>query len=96
MGSTLSLKAQKELINLLKEFQELFSWSYKDMLGIDPNIAQHCIPTLLDIKPVKKKMCCMKPDWLLKIKEEVIKQLKAKLLKSSVEQIGSPTVSQSP
>ena len=33
-----------ELIALLKEFREIFAWSYQDMLGLDIKIVVHRIP----------------------------------------------------
>jgi hypothetical protein len=53
ISSSLSQEEKQDLMELLKEFQEVFAWSYEDMLGIDPDIAQHRIPTLPKIKPVK-------------------------------------------
>jgi hypothetical protein len=82
IGSTLSLEEQEELTKLLKEFPEVFAWSYEDMPRIDSDIVQHRIPTLPEVKLVKQKLCCLKPEWMLKIKEEVIKQLKAGFIKT--------------
>ena len=73
IGSTLSSDEQEELTKLLKEFPEVFAWSYEDMPGIDPDIVQHRILSLLEVKPVKQKLRRMKSEWMLKIKEEVIK-----------------------
>jgi hypothetical protein len=81
IGSTLSSKEQEELTKVLKEFLEVFAWSYEDMLEIDPDIVQHQILTLLEVKLVKQKQHRMKPEWMLKIKEEVIKELKAGFIK---------------
>ena len=44
------------------------------MLGIDTDIVQHYIPTDLTMNPVKQKLRRIKPEWTLKIKEEVEKQ----------------------
>ena len=33
------------MISLLKEFTEVFTWSYEDMPGINPNIVQHRLLT---------------------------------------------------
>ena len=33
------VQEKKDLKELLIEFQEVFAWSYEDMLGIDPEIA---------------------------------------------------------
>ena len=72
---------QKEaLIALLREFHEIFAWSYQDMLGLDTNIVVHKIPLKPECKPIKQALQLMKPDVILKIKEEVEKQLKAGFL----------------
>ena len=52
------------------------------MLGIDLEIAQHHIDTHDHLVPVKQKLRRMRTEWLLKIKEEVIKQLKVGFIKS--------------
>ena len=48
---------------------EVFAWSYKDMPGIDPEIAQHHIDTHDHMVPIKQKLKRMRIEWLLKIKE---------------------------
>ena len=37
-----------ELIALLKEFREIFAWSYQDMPGLDTEIVVHRIPVKLE------------------------------------------------
>ena len=56
-------------------------WSYEDMPRIDIDIVQHCISTDPTMKPVKQKLRRMKPEWTLKIKEEVEKQYNAGFLR---------------
>ena len=46
-------KDLKDLKELLIEFQEVFAWSYEDMPGIDPEIAQHHIDTHAHMVPIK-------------------------------------------
>ena len=53
IGNTLTSSEKDELVTLLKEFKEIFAWSYEDMPGIDANIVLHCIPIDPAIKPVK-------------------------------------------
>jgi hypothetical protein len=78
---TRSTTEQKEaLIVLLREFQEIFAWSYQDMPGLDTDIVVHKIPLKPECKPVKKTLRRMKLEVILKIKEEVEKQLKAGFL----------------
>ena len=74
IGLTLSSEEKTELVTVLKEFKDVFAWSYEDMPGIDPEIAEHKIPLIPESKPVKQKLRRMKPDVTLKIREEVMKQ----------------------
>ena len=72
-SNTLNSSEKDELVALLKEFKEVFAWSFEDMLGIDTNIVQQCIPTNLTMKPIKQKLRRMKPEQTLQVKEEVEK-----------------------
>ena len=81
IGSTLNKKVRKDLKELLTKFQEVIAWSYEDMLGIDPEIAQHHIDTHAHMVSIKQKLRCMRTEWLLKIKEKVTKQLKVGFIK---------------
>ena len=81
MGNTLTTSKKDALVALLTEFKEVFAWSYEDMPRIDTNIVQHCIPTNPTMKPIKQKLRRIKPEWTLKIKEEVKKQYNAGFLR---------------
>ncbi|KAG5524070.1 hypothetical protein RHGRI_030912 [Rhododendron griersonianum] len=80
IGSALSEEERRALVNLLKEFEDVFVWSNADMPGIDSEIVEHRIPLYPKGKPVKQKLRRMRPDWVLKIKEEVTKQNNAGFL----------------
>ena len=73
IGSTLNGKERRDLKELFTEFQEVFAWSYEDLYGIDLEIAQHHIDTYAHMVLIKQKLTCMRTEWLLKIKEEIIK-----------------------
>ena len=81
IGSTLNEKENKVLQELLMEFQKVFAWSYEDMPRIDLEIAQHHIDTYDHMVPIKQTLRRMRIEWLLKIKEEVTKQLKVGFIK---------------
>ena len=81
MGNTLITSEKDALLALLKEFKEVFTWSYEDMSGIDTDIVQHYIPTDPTMKPVKQKLRRIKLEWTLKIKEEMEKQYSAGFLR---------------
>ena len=39
--ATLSPATRKELTDLLREYNDVFTWSYQDMPGLDTNIVVH-------------------------------------------------------
>ena len=41
IGSSLSPSKRSRLIDLLKSYLDVFTWSYEDMPGLDPSIVQH-------------------------------------------------------
>jgi hypothetical protein len=63
--------------SLFKEFRDIFSWSYEEMSGIDPEIVIHEIKTYLDAKPIRKCLHPVHPCKAAAIKLEVEKLLKA-------------------
>ena len=75
IGTTLSLVTRKKLIDLLQDYSDVFAWSYQFMPGLDTNIVVHRLPLRDECAPVKQKLRRVKPEMLLKIKEEVKKQL---------------------
>ena len=66
-----------ELKALLKEFKEIFTWSYQDMPGLDTENVMHRIPIKHECPLVRQALRRMKSEIILKIKEEIEKQLKA-------------------
>ena len=58
-----------ELIALLKEFKEIITWSYQDMLGLDTEIVVHRILVKSECPLVWQALRRMKSEIILKIKE---------------------------
>ena len=83
IGTTLSLATRKELIDLLQDYNDVFARSYQDMPGLDTDIVVHRLPLRDECAPIKQKLKRVKPEMLLKIKEEVKKQLDAGFLEVS-------------
>jgi hypothetical protein len=63
--------------SLFKEFCDVFTWSYEEMSGIDPDIVIHEIKTYPDAKPVRQRLRPVHPRKAAAIKLEVEKLLKA-------------------
>ena len=83
IGAVLSVEIKKEMIDLLHEFTNVFAWSYQDILALSTEIVEHRLPLKSECKLVQQKLRRMKPEMLLKIKEEVKKQFDAGFLESS-------------
>ena len=47
---------------MLHDYVELFSWSYKDMPGLNTDILVHSPPTKEDCPSVKQKVRRIRPD----------------------------------
>ena len=56
IGQNCSTMEIEEYQTLFKEFHDVFSWSYEEMLGIDPSIIVDEIKTYLMEKPVGQKL----------------------------------------
>ena len=80
IGSSLDPVAKKEIVDLFREYVDIFAWSYQDMPGLSTEIVEHQLPMRPEYKPVQQKLRRVKPEMLLKIKEEVKKQLDAGFL----------------
>ena len=66
----------KEYTELFKEFHDIFTWSYKEILGIDPRIVEQEIKTYTDAKLVRQHLRVVNPRKALAIKDEIEKLLK--------------------
>ena len=54
----------------------MFTWSYEDMRGLDPQLYQHHIHLSTDAKPVAQRCYRMNPNYAAKVKEEIDKLLR--------------------
>ncbi|XP_070051866.1 uncharacterized protein [Nicotiana tomentosiformis] len=77
----LSPSEKEEYIRFLKEYEDIFSWSYDDMMGLSISIVAHKLPTNPTCPPVKQKLRKFKLNMSLKIKEKVTKKIKSKVLR---------------
>jgi len=44
IGALLDARVKERIVELLKEYSNIFSWSYKDMQGLDPDVVEHRLP----------------------------------------------------
>ncbi|GAU49857.1 hypothetical protein TSUD_374390 [Trifolium subterraneum] len=83
IGASLEASVKERVIVLLREYVDIFAWSYQDMPGLDPEIVEHHLPLKPECPPVKQKLRRTHHDMALKIKEEVQKQIDAGFLVTS-------------
>ncbi|MCO5613438.1 hypothetical protein L7F22_067714 [Adiantum nelumboides] len=71
---------EKLLVATLKEYKDVFAWSYKDLKGVDPSICQHTIPLQSDAKPNRQRPYTYSEMFAKKIKEEIDKVKKVEFI----------------
>ena len=68
----------------MKDFLDVFAWTYDDLKVYDRNVIQHTIPVKENEKPFKKKLRRMNPFLLPLIEKEIIKLFEAKIIVSLI------------
>ncbi|KAA3483256.1 trans-resveratrol di-O-methyltransferase-like [Gossypium australe] len=53
IGAYITAETKWDLIKLLQEFKDVFTWSYQDMLGLSTNIVVHRLSIKEEYKPVQ-------------------------------------------
>jgi hypothetical protein len=60
-----------QLIELLKEFKDIFSWTYKDLKHAPPDIVQHWIELDTSIPLVHQARYWLNPNYVAIIKQDI-------------------------
>ena len=82
LSKALDSENRQKYITLMKEFLDVFSWSYDDLKEYDTDIIQHTIPIKEDEKPFRKKLRRINPLLLPLIEKEIRKLFDAKIMVS--------------
>jgi hypothetical protein len=56
IGAHLSPEEEKELIQFLNKNKDVFTWSAKDLQGVDKDIIEHALKTDDKVTPKKQKL----------------------------------------
>jgi hypothetical protein len=64
LSSSLSDKQRVEYVELLKEFVDMFSWTYVDLRTYDKSVIEHKIPLKEEAKPFRQKLRHINPMLL--------------------------------
>ena len=77
MGSALSEEGRLILLEFLQRNADIFAWSPKDMSGLDPKVASHCLNVDPYHKPMKQKKSKFALERIAAIRTKVDKLLEA-------------------
>jgi ribonuclease HI len=82
ISANLDSSFRKELIKLLKEYKDCFSWDYSEMPGLDRSIVEHRLPIKPGFKPYKQPpRKIYKDEVLTDVKKEVERLIKANFIR---------------
>ena len=81
IGSLLSTNLKEQIMSLLKEFKDCFTWNYDEKLGLDRGLMEHRLPIRPEFHPFQQPPRRMSNEVELKVKKEIEKVLKAKFIK---------------
>jgi hypothetical protein len=81
ISASLSVEERTHLIELLKEYQDVFAWQYDKMPEIDPELIAHSLNVELGTRPVVQPMRTFHPEVEAQITQEVKKLLVAGFIK---------------
>ena len=80
LSASLPPDQKPKYVDLFKEFQDAFAWSYEDLKSYDTSVIQHTIPLKPNQKPFKQKLRRINPMLLPSMEKEVQKMFKAGII----------------
>ena len=81
ISASLSVEEGMHLVELLKEYQDVFAWQYDEMPGIDLELVVHSLNIEPSTRPVVQPMKTFHPEVETQITQEVKKLLSASFIK---------------
>ncbi len=69
-----------ELEQLLKEFKDVFAWTYKDLKRVPPELAQHIIELDITIPPTHQARYRLNLNYATTIKQDIDKLLATRFI----------------
>ena len=80
LSESLPPDQKPKYVDLFKEFQDVFAWSYEDLKSYDTSVIQHTIPLKENQKPFKQKLRRINPVLLPSIEKEVQRMYEAGII----------------
>jgi len=73
ISSLLTQEEEKEYFNLLSDYKDVFTWSYKEMPELDPKVAVHRLSIKKGASPKKQPQRRFRPELVPKIEKDINK-----------------------
>lgn len=83
VSTHLEVERKQELIELFKQYADVFAWSYDNIPGLRTHIISYKLPIDPTCPPVKQKTRKFKSNISLRIKEEVTKRIAENIVRVS-------------
>jgi ribonuclease HI len=80
LSSSLTREQKVEYTELLKEFVDVFAWTYEDLKTYDTSVIEHKIPLKEEAKPFRQKLRQINPTLLPVMEKEMKKLLDAQII----------------
>jgi hypothetical protein len=80
LSSSLTNEQRAEYAGLLKEFADVFAWTYKDLKTYDTSVIEHNIPLKEEAKTFRQKLRQINPMLLPVMEKEVKKLLDSQII----------------
>jgi len=77
LSRSLTKEQRSEYIGLLREFANVFAWTYEDLKTYDTSFIEHKIPLKEEAKPFRQKLRQINPMMVPIMEREVKKLLQA-------------------
>ena len=77
ISALLTPEEEERYLRLLVEYKDVFSWTYKEMLRLNPSIALHHLAVKKGVRPVKQAQRRFRPELIPQIENEVNKLIEA-------------------
>jgi hypothetical protein len=80
LSKSLTEEQRAEYTKLLREFADVFAWTYEDLKTYDTSVIEHKIPLKEEARPFKQKLRQINPMLLPVMEREVKKLLDAQII----------------
>jgi hypothetical protein len=80
VGKICTLEEKRKIVALVREYRDIFAWSYDELKAYDPKIINHTIPLLEHVKPFRQRLRYMNPKVASTIQKEPQKLYEAGII----------------